>query len=179
MCCGIFSIPWSSGFCGWGWEKRLCRGRQAKGRWGSLLHSLWHRDFSFFFFVPQNSTKFFLKNRVPQIYDIKSCDVKKKKEIWPCNMDSFFVNFINFFLEKPSVSIIIFTTECKEKERDLVNNKKNDAAKEGLSGNCKEEEFNNNKYIWLPSCDASSTWWLVCSYRDKTTFLVEKTASSS
>ena len=33
---------------------------------------------------------FFLKNRVPQIYDIKSCDVKKKKEIWPCNMDSFF-----------------------------------------------------------------------------------------
>ena len=48
-------------------------------------------------------------------------------------MDSFFfVNFINFFLEKPSVSIIIFTTECKEKrERDLVNNK-NDAAKEGL-----------------------------------------------
>ena len=43
------------------------------------------------------------------------------------------------------MSIIIFTTECKEKERDLVNNKKNDAAKEGLSGNCKEEEFNNKQ----------------------------------
>ena len=43
------------------------------------------------------------------------------------------------------MSIIIFTTECKEKrERDLVNNK-NDAAKEGLSGNCKEEEFNNKQ----------------------------------
>ena len=72
-------------------------------------------------FCPSKLDQVFLKNRVPQIYDIKSCDVKKKKDIWPCNMDSFFfVNFINFFLEKPSVSIIIFTTECKETRRKRV-----------------------------------------------------------
>ena len=73
--------------------------------------------------------------------------LKKRRKYGLVIWTLFFVNFINFFLEKPSVSIIIFTTECKEKrERDLVNNK-NDVAKEGLSGNCKEEEFNNNKYI--------------------------------
>ena len=67
-------------------------------------------------FCPSKLDQVFLKNRVPQIYDIKSCDVKKRRRkyglvIWTL----FFVNFINFFLEKPSVSIIIFTTECKEK----------------------------------------------------------------
>ena len=71
--------------------------------------------------------------------------LKKRRKYGLVIWTLFFVNFINFFLEKPSVSIIIFTTECKEKERDLVNNKKNDAAKEGLSGNCKEEEFNNKQ----------------------------------